>query len=127
MISESLLSSPHPRLRLHVHPSQRRGPHRYPVPVRIHPTHHQTPLRTTRIRATRLLQRTIRVPAILAVVDITITAVEEAVGDTVAVVTVADIVEVEVIVEVVTAVEEAEEIAEAEDANLTHMKSIILN
>lgn len=69
----------------------------------------------------------IRVPAILAVADITITAVEEAVGGTVAVVIVADIVEVEVIVEVVTAGEEAEEIAEAEDANLTRMKSIISN
>lgn len=63
----------------------------------------------------------IRVPAILAVADITITAVEEAVGGTVAVVIVADI------VEVVTAGEEAEEIAEAEDANLTRMKSIISN
>lgn len=69
----------------------------------------------------------IRVPAILAVAVITITAVEEAVGGTVAVVIVADIVEVEVIVEVVTAGEEAEEIAEAEDANLTRMKSIISN
>lgn len=69
----------------------------------------------------------IRVPAILAVADITITAVEEAVGGTVAVVIVADIVEVVVIVEVVTAGEEAEEIAEAEDANLTRMKSIISN
>lgn len=62
----------------------------------------------------------IRVPAILAVADITITAVEEAVGGTVAVVTVVDI------VEVVIAGEEAEEIAEAEDADLTCMKSIIL-
>lgn len=69
----------------------------------------------------------IRVPAILAVADIIITAVEEAVGGTVAVVIVADIVEVGVIVEVVTAGEEAEEMAEAEDANFTRMKSIISN
>lgn len=120
MISEPLISSPHPRLRLHVHPSQQAGPHRYPVLVRTKPTHHQIPLRATRTRATRLLQRMIRVPAILAVADITITAVEEAVGGTVAVVTVVDI------VEVVIAGEEAEVIAEAEDADLTCMKSIIL-